>query len=262
MTRTHLRGFVAVLALAAVTVARADGFSTTNVQALWGTGFKDPLYNTNGKTMQTTTLNHFDAFGWGDSFFFADMYRADFGQFPHADGAKLYAEWHPRLFVNQLLKQKSTGIPGIRNWGVAAEINQSEAFYAYLAGLGLDFDVPAGWVLGLNVYYRYDRYYYGQWQVSPFWTVPFNLGPVPFLFTGFVDVNGSKDENNKSATEIWAQPELLVDVLAPFGGPAGKLHVGCEWYYHYAPYGGPNGAFPTSKKTTSSPQAMVQWTIF
>lgn len=259
MTRLHLRPLIAALALVAAASARADGFSTTNVQALYGLGgFKDPLYNASGKPMQTTTLNHFDAFGWGDSFFFADLYRADFGGFNGKDGANLYAEWHPRLFVNRLLGQKSTGIPFVRNWGVAAEINQGYAFYAYLAGLGFDFDVPPGWVLGANVYYRYDRFYHQQWQVSPFWTVPFAIGKVPFQFTGFVDVNGTKDDAGKEAVEVWAQPELLVDVLAPFGAPANKLWVGVEWWYHYAPYAPALGG----EKTSSVPQAMVQWVIF
>jgi nucleoside-specific outer membrane channel protein Tsx len=263
MTRAHLRALVvAALALAAAPAAFAQGFSTTNVQLLYGTGFKDPLYDASGKPMQTTTVNHFDAFGWGDSFFFADLYRADFGQ-GGKDGAKAYAEWHPRVFVNQLLKQKKTGIPFVRNWGLAGEINHGEAFYAYLAGVGVDLEVPRGFVLGANVYYRYDRFYHHEWQVSPFWTVPFALGKVPLQFTGFVDVNGAKDAGGKQAVEIWAQPELLADVLAPFGGPANRLWVGVEWWYHYAPYGGPTTAFfAGSEKTTSVPQAMVQWTIY
>ncbi len=265
MTRPHLRALLAALALAAAAAARGDGgFSTTNVQFLYGWKLNDPLYDTGNGPMQTLTLNHFDAFGWGDSFFFADLYRADFkngsqGEFGKKDDASLYAEWHPRLFVNSLLGQKGPALGFIRNWGLAGEINQGEQFYAYLGGVGFDFVAPPGWVLGLNVYYRYDRFAYHQWQVSPFWTVPFSLGPVPFVFTGFVDVNGSKDGVRKEVVEIWAQPELLVDVLAPFGGPKGKLHVGCEWWYHRAP----NAPKGTAGVTDASmPQAMVQWTIY
>jgi nucleoside-specific outer membrane channel protein Tsx len=135
-------------------------------------------------------------------------------------------------------------------------VNQGSQFYAYLGGLGLDFNVPAGWVLGLNAYYRYDNVAdtgHG-WQVSPFWTVPFSVGPVPFVFTGFVDVN-SLDDGTDTGYEVWAQPELLVDVLAPFGGPKGKLHAGVEWWYHSISIG-------DADETSSVPQAMVQWTIF
>jgi nucleoside-specific outer membrane channel protein Tsx len=257
MTRTSQLAF-AIAALLAGPIARADGFSTTNLQLLQGYKFADPIYNANNGPMTTLTLNHFDAFGWGDSFVFFDLYRANFSG-PNAvrkDDAQIYAEWHPRLFVNQLLRQQSTGIPFVRNWGLAGEINQGSGdFYAYLAGVGFDFDVPLGYVLGLNVYYRYDRFAYHQWQVSPFWTVPFAVGNVPFLFTGFVDVNGSKTwGDRKSMVEVWAQPELLFDLLAPFGGARNKLYAGVEWFYHRSPT-------LDGIKTTSTPQIMAQWVV-
>jgi len=124
--------------------------------------------------------------------------------------------------------------------------------------VGLDLQIPGFSVAGVNLYYRYDEYAGNTWQISPFWTVPFSVGPVPVVFTGFVDVNGTKyGAANKKGVEIWAQPELLVDVLAPFGGKTGKLHAGVEWYYHSG------YAFGETKTTaTSAPQAMVQWTVF
>ena len=271
-----LRACVAVALVAAAPAARAGGFSTTNVQLLQGYDFKDPLYYTGG-TMTTLTLNTFSTWEYGDSFFFADMYTGHFKngfdpahppeRAPIGDANvgqnlfKLYAEWHPRLFVDQLLGQKEPLLGIIRHWGLEGEINVSQGFGAYLAGVGFDFNVPQGWVLGLNVYYRWDstlsnvgggKNESNQWQVSPFWTVPFALGPVPLLFTGFVDVNGSWDAAaNKPFKEIWAQPQLLVDVLATFGGKPGRLYVGSEWWYHRHPVA-----------TSSVPQAMVQWTIY
>jgi len=270
MTRNTYIGIV-LASLLAAPAARADGgFSTTNVQFLYGWKFADPLYNAGGGPMQTTTLNNFNAFGWGDSFFFVDLYRANFSKgqtgFPPGrhDDAQIYAEWHPRVFLNQLLGWKSSGIPFVRNWGAAFEINQGSGvspgnFYAYLAGVGFDFDVPAGYVLGLNIYYRYDRFAYNQYQVSPFWTVPFAIGPVPFVFTGFVDVNGTTTGTGTQAVEIWAQPELLVDVLAPFHGPKNKLYVGTEWFLHR---GSAAALGMPGLKNTSVPQIMAQWTMY
>jgi nucleoside-specific outer membrane channel protein Tsx len=262
--RPYLRLVAALAMAAAAPAARAGGFSTTNVQLLqgWGFGNRDmPLGmdNYDYGRLTTLTFNSFSTWEWGDSFFFADLTR---GKVAHEDSTSVYAEWHPRLFVNQLIGQKKTGIPFVRNWGLAGEVNQGAGFYAYLGGLGVDFDVPAGWVLGLNVYYRYDKFSYDQWQVSPFWTVPFSIGPVPFLFTGFVDVNGTR-QNGNEGVEVWAQPELLVDVLAPFGGKPSRLWVGCEWYLHSFSGVGSANPFPSaSDSLTSSPQVMVQWTIF
>jgi nucleoside-specific outer membrane channel protein Tsx len=266
-----LRACIALALVVAAPAAKAGGFSTTNVQLLQGYDFNDPLYYTGG-TMTTLTLNTFSTWEYGDSFFFADMYTGHFkdGFDPAhpAEGApggqnlfKLYAEWHPRLFVDALLGQKEPLLGVIRHWGPAGEINVSQGFGAYLGGVGFDFAVPAGWVLGLNAYYRWDstlrdvgggKDKSNQWQLSPFWTVPFALGPVPFVFTGFVDVNGTWDfAASENFTEVWAQPQLLVDVLAPFGGKPGKLFVGTEWFYHRHPV-----------RTASVPQAMVQWTVF
>jgi len=262
----RLLGSVLALAvLAAAPAARAGGFSTTNVQLLQGYGF-DNILDANFASPQgfedglktTLTLNHFSTWEHGDSFFFADLTRGNIVDF---GGAKqqytdAYVEWHPRLFVNSFGAEKK-GSPGfIKNWGLAGEVNQGAGFYAYMGGLGLDLNVPGFAVLGLNVYYRYDNFNEHGWQVSPFWTVPFSLGKVPFVFTGFVDVNGLHDKaTDENGWELWSQPELLVDVLAPFGGKAGKLHAGVEWWLHMYKIG-------DTDETSSVPQVMVQWTVF
>jgi nucleoside-specific outer membrane channel protein Tsx len=248
--------------------ARADAamppfqaFSSTNVQLLQGWNWDDPLYFTDGR-LTTVTLNHFSTWEYGDNFAFADFYSGDFknGFDPaHPDAGlehKLYGEWHPRLFVNRLLGQERPVLGVVRNWGLAGELNASEGFAAYLAGVGVDLAVPGFAVLGLNAYYRWDSALSGhhdQWQVSPFWTIDLPLFPtIPIRFTGFVDLNGTWDfADDESFVEVWAQPELLVDVLAPFGGKRDRLWVGGEWFYHRHPVG-----------TSSVPQLMVQWTVY
>jgi nucleoside-specific outer membrane channel protein Tsx len=251
-----LRSFVALALVAAAPVASAGGFSTTNLQLLQGYGFEDDLETYDGGVKTTATLNHFSTWEYGDSFFFADFHRATDLQQQDITGA--YLEWHPRLFLNGLLGQKEPLLGFIRNWGLAGEVNQGSSFYAYLGGVGFDFVAPQGWVLGLNVFYRYDKFAYHQYQVSPYWTVPFSLGKVPFLFAGFIDVNGTKaGPLAEQKVEVWAQPQLLVDVLAPFGGKAGKLYAGVEYAYHLG------YAFGALESTSSAvPQAMVQWTVF
>lgn len=241
--------------LMAAPAARAGGFSTTNIQVLQGYTYNDNLFgHPKDKKSTTVTLNTFSTWEYGDSFAFADLSRDDRGG---AETSATYLEWHPRLFLNQVFGQKDPVLGIIRNWGLAGEMNLGGNFYAYLGGVGIDFVAPQFWVLGLNVFYRYDQYSTHQWQISPYWTVPFEIGPVPMLFAGFIDVSGTKYAGNKSGVEIWSQPELLVDVLGVAGGPKGKLFAGCEWYYHRG------YAFGETKATTTSvPQAMVQWTIY
>jgi nucleoside-specific outer membrane channel protein Tsx len=259
-----LGSFLALALLALAPAARADGFSTTNVQLLQGYGF-DTLFDANFNSEKgfddglktTLTLNQFSTWEYGDSFFFADLVRGDITPFGGTAGQKYtdaYVEWHPRLFVNKMLGQTDPVLGFIRNWGIATEVNQGSGFHAYLGGLGLDLQVPGFSVLGLNVFYRYDNFNQHGWQISPYWTVPFSIGPVPFRFTGFIDVNGLSNDTD-DGYEIWAQPELLVDVLAPFGGKAGKLHAGVEWWYRRQSIG-------DFEESSSTPQLMVQWTVF
>jgi hypothetical protein len=85
--------------------------------------------------------------------------------------------------------------------------------------------------------------------------VPFSVGPVPFVFTGFLDLNKAQDLADENGFEIMAQPQLLVDVLAPFGGAKGKLLVGTELYIHTIQAG-------ATDETNVVPQIMAQWTIF
>jgi nucleoside-specific outer membrane channel protein Tsx len=247
------RAALAVIAAAfllAPAAPRADGFSTTNVQVLQGWNFHDNLlgYDTKSGEMTTVTLNHFSTWEYGDNFAFVDFYRGDFAGNTPAD---LYAEWHPRLFLDQVLGQKPGGV--IRHWGLAGEINQSRGFYAYLGGVGFDLAIPGFTVAGLNIYYRYDNFNYHTWQISPFWTIPFSLGPVPFVFTGFVDF--LHDKHN--VLDVMAQPELLVDVLKVAGGKPGRLHAGVEWYLHQF-----RDPVDGEVRLVSAPQAMVQWTVY
>jgi nucleoside-specific outer membrane channel protein Tsx len=273
----HLRTRLTQVAAAAIALAAApspapaQGFSTTNVQLLQGFSFDDRKTgaDTRSGDMTTVTVNHFSTWEYGDNFFFVDLQTGYFNAngngnagsgFRGEAGATLYGEWHPRLFVNKLAGQKAPLLGLFGNYGLAFELNQGQGFYAYLAGVGVDFALPQPYSAGLNVYYRYDRFDRHAWQVSPFWNIPFALGPVPLLFSGFVDVAGSTDIDRNRDLDVMAQPELLVDVLAPFGGKANRLYVGVEWYWHRYPSGFYGS--PAPGHTTSAPQAMLQWTVY
>ncbi|HEY6099246.1 MAG TPA: ion channel protein Tsx [Anaeromyxobacter sp.] len=259
---TTVRAALAVALAAALLPGAAHAqFATTNVQLLDGWSFHDELlgYDTRDGRMATITLNHFSTWKYGDNFAFFDLYS---GKFASGIDATLYAEWHPRVFVNRLLGMQGNVLGVFKDFGAAFEVNQANGFYAYLAGLGGDLALPIPGVVGLNVYYRHDSVQvptpggvllirHDTWQVSPFWTVRFGIGNVPFVLAGFVDVFGT---NDGKTVDVMAQPQLLVDVLAPLGGPKGTLHAGVEWYLHHYQLG-------TANQLVSAPQALVQWTL-
>lgn len=257
MTRTSIRlAVLACLALGFAPAARAE-FATTNVQLLHGWNFQDSLlgYSTENEQMTTLTLNHFSTWAYGDNFAFVDLYRGDFGGVTEST---LYAEWHPRIFLNKLLGTKGNFLGIFRNFGPAFEVNQGPNFYAYMAGVGGDLALPIPGNVAVNVFYRYDSVQIPgadirnhTWQVSPSWVIPFKAGPASFVFTGFVDVSGFNDNED---VDVLAQPELLVDVLGLAGGKSNTLLAGVEWYLHYNDVIVPD-------TLVSAPQVLVQWNL-
>jgi nucleoside-specific outer membrane channel protein Tsx len=194
------------------------------------------------------------------------MYQGDFVN-PSVPGesagnAKIYAEWHPRILINKFIDPKAPPVLGfIGNWGVAGEINVGSNFSAYLVGPSVDLFLPWNIYVGMAFYYRYSQLWLfpgeggtvfeNTWQFSPYWTVPFSIGPVPFLFTGFLDMY----QYSYGGMDVMFQPELLVDVLAPFGGKSNTFFAGLEWYLHSYVFNG------GTRHTVSAPQIMVQWNI-
>lgn len=275
--RTRLvSSLVAVAALALTSLpslARADGFSTTNIQLLQGWNFDDKKYgyNTSDGAMTTVTLNHYSTWEYGDNFAFVDMYIGDFrdangapefgaagGRF--GTGAQAYTEWHPRLFLNKVFGQQGDTLGIFKEWGLAGEVNVGPAFYAYMAGVGFELALPRPYTVNVNLYYRYDKFDTHVWQISPSWVIPFSVGPVPLLFTGFIDIAGTKDLAGDNAIDFLAEPELLVDVLGLFGGKGNRLYAGVESIIHKYPTGFAHGGVHDAH-TVSAPQAMVQWTF-
>ena len=253
------------LALALAPAAVRAEFATTNLQVLEGWYFYDPTTGSDvsGGRMSTVTLNHFSTWKYGDNFAFVDLMQGDFRD---QTKSHVYSEVHPRLFVNRLLGTKGKVLGIFKDAGIATELNIGNGFQAYLAGVGGDFAVPFG-TISLNAYYRYDELqiagvgpvsYNHTWQLSPSWVIPFDLGNVPFLFTGFVDVNGVKAGKGWKGHEVMAQPELLVDCFGLFGGKKGILLAGVEWYVHYNPN---NTLLGAPSNTISAPQAMIQWNL-
>jgi nucleoside-specific outer membrane channel protein Tsx len=253
---------LATLALALAPAAARAQFATTNLQLLDGWAFHDPSVGSdaNDGKMATITLNHFSTWKYGDNFAFVDFTQAP-KEFTDGTKSHLYGEIHPRLFLNRLAGTQGTFLGILRDGGIATEVNYGQGFQAYLAGLGADFALPFPGTIALNVYYRYAelqvgsfRDYNHTWQVSPWWVIPFQAG-VPWLFTGFVDINGVKAGKGWKGHEVMTQPELLVDVLAIAGGPKNVFYAGIEWYLHYSPN---NVALGAPKNTISAPQAMIQ----
>lgn len=247
--------FAAAALIAAPAQADQPGFATANVQVLNAWNMNDPLTGNNpSKGDQTVvTFNYFGTWDLGDLNFFVDMNRAR-GHFverfpgdPNAgEDSRLYGEIAPRIGLGKAFGVK---VPGFRDIGPAFELNQGNNFYAYLAGIGGDLALPFPYVLGANLYYRYDKFVGHGWQATAYWGIPIKVGPVSLAFKGFADFAEAQDVDGSSGLDLMTQPQLLLDIGA-FAGKPGRLWAGTEWWIHRHPV-----------RDTQALQAMVEWTL-
>ena len=246
MRTTLLRLAAAALVVSAGGGARADqpGFATANVQVLQAWNMDDVNNNPASGDQTVVTFNYFGTWDYGDLNFFADFNRA---RGPKDGDAWAYGEVAPRLMVGKLFGLQ---IPGIVDFGPAFELNHGGNFYAYLAGLGGNLALPAPYVLGLNVYYRYDKFVKNTAQATVFWGAPFQVGPAGFAFKGFADfTKGENFAGTESGLDLMTQPQLLVDVGGFFGKP-NRYWLGTEYWLHLHP-----------ERDTHAVQAMLEWTL-
>jgi nucleoside-specific outer membrane channel protein Tsx len=245
--RTTLLRLAAALALvAAASDARADqpGFATANIQVLQAWNMDDVANDPVNGDQTVVTFNYFGTWDYGDVNFFADLNRAR-SHFAAGDDARAYAEIAPRLMVGKLFGLE---VPGLVDFGPAFELNHGGNFYAYLAGIGGNIALPAPYVLGVNVYYRYDKFVKNTAQATVFWGAPFKIGPAGFAFKGFADFTKGESATD-SGLDLMTQPQLLVDVGGFFGKP-NRLWAGTEYWMHLHPV-----------RDTHSVQAMLEWTL-
>jgi nucleoside-specific outer membrane channel protein Tsx len=139
---------------------------------------------------------------------------------------------------------------------------QNDSFGSYkryvVGGPQFDIAMPKGfWNISLEAVHEWDTngfaYPYGPAtsfsptaSIETAWMYPFNIGPVPLQFTGFMNIIGPKGKGYNGdfyhKTEILAHPKILVDVGSLVGYTPGKLMAGVGYEYwmnkfgNYKPY--------------------------
>lgn len=223
------RSLIAAILVLALTagVAGAADWSSTNVQFLYGDGFK--VLPPEARTI--ITLEHASGWTYGDNFFFFDVTE------PFANDTSLYGEWHPRFSFNKIFKNEM-GSGFFRDVLLATELNvenNGQPWRAYLYGVGFDFNIPHFQFFALNLFVRDDKMIRDDstYQISPSWNLPFTLGKTNWEFRGFIDIAGAEGEGK---AQTLAQPQLLVNLGSIFKQP-GTLWVGVEYQYWNNKYG-------------------------
>ena len=169
---------------------------------------------------------------YGDNFFFTDVMNG-----PTYDKAKTiqtYGEWHSRLSYSKITGS-TVALGPISDILLASELDFASpapftAQTAHLMGVGFNLKIPKFIFFNVDLYVRDEPAVDGiGFQVSPYWLLPFSVGPVDMTFGGWFDFMTGED-----AQEMWwqMQPTLMADV-GKFWGAPGKVAVGIEYEYFH-----------------------------
>jgi nucleoside-specific outer membrane channel protein Tsx len=222
----HKLILLALLLFVSATIQAENLFdwSSNSIQVLSGDGFElDSGYH------NTITLEHADAWRYGENFLFLDFIQRD------DIGMEVYGEWYPRLSLNKL-SNKNLSFGLFRDFSLVGGINagsepSADPFMAYLLGAGIKFDIPHTEFVQLDIMaHKQDSVHRAGLQITPAWSIPFRLGALHFKFRGFLDWVSASATGGEDY--ILTQPQLLLDAGRLFGHKE-KLYVGIEyWYWH------------------------------
>lgn len=214
-------------------LANAEVFDWTsnNVQALYGNDFK-----LGDKNRPTITIEHSDGWLYGSNFFFVDIVE-------HSNiGVEFYSEVYSYLSLSKVTGFNWSLGP-IKDISIMAGLNignkpEHDSFKAYL--LGINFDLANDWFNYLQISvsaYKDDnvRHKYGM-QITPVWSLPFDVAGLKFKFRGFTDFNFA-NTNATGTFSILSQPQLLLDVGDLAGWKSDKIYVGTEYQHWHNKYG-------------------------
>ena len=220
-----------IILISTTTCTHADGifeWTSGNFQVLHGSGFE-----LGANDHSTITIEHANGWRYGDNFLFIDIIQQDDA------GLEVYGEWYPRLSLSRLSNKKlSFGI--FKDFFIVGGINAStepeeDPFKAYLLGIGTSFDMPDSGFINVNVMtQKHDDVNTTGIQITPSWSIPFELWGLKFRFDGFLDWVSADSSGGKSY--LLAQPQLLFDI-GHLVGKSGSIYAGIEYFYWHNKFG-------------------------
>jgi len=237
-----------LLCLSNITFADADSFfdwQSNNIQVLSGGS-----YELGPERRNSITIEHADGWAYGDNFAFIDIINR------HDVGTEYYGEFYPRLSWSKITGKQSS-ISLFKDYSLVGGINfgnlpKSDPFKAYLLGLGIHFNIPKFDYFQIDVSaYKSENQDSTGVQISPVWSVPFQVGSFHFKFRGFADWQSKKATGG--ASMFLAQPQLLLDAGQLFGH-ANQFYLGVEYAYWHNKFG-------IKGLTEKVPQAMLMMTF-
>ncbi|NOQ81080.1 MAG: hypothetical protein GQ548_00970 [Methylophaga sp.] len=216
-------------------------WTSNNIQVLHGNHFK-----LGDKSRTLLTFEHADGWRYGENFFFVELIdRED-------TSTEVYGEFYPRLSWSKITGQ-TPSLPLFKDFSLVAGINagnlpKADPYKAYLFGAGISFNIPHMDFLTVDIQaFKAENVHTTGVQITPVWSMPFDIGSLHFLFKGYAEWQSDKATGGSSS--LLTQPQLLLDVGQLFG-QNNKIYAGIEYHYWHNKFG-------IKGLTEKVPQAMM-----
>lgn len=264
--RGALLGISLAAGLAPVALAQQAGdghapplnWNDTSIGARYANDFYFPG-SAQKVTQKIGFLNTVGGFKYGSYLFNVDYLVSD-GNNPVANGTsgaqEVYSVGHIDWSASKILGRPiDWGI--IRDVGLRTGYELSSKNDAYgsrarmlVLGPSVEFALPRGYLnlmagvrteTNHNGIVRADVHYDPAWHIESSWMIPFNIGPVPTVFKGFLAMTGPKGKDGfhvETKTETLVRTALLFDVGSAFGTPK-TFYMGPGYEYWNNMFGTP-----------------------
>ncbi|MDX2464450.1 MAG: nucleoside-binding protein [Porticoccus sp.] len=211
-------------------------FTTTELHYQYGSNFQRAFSSEPAQQASVYTVQHVNAWKYGDNFFFVDFIDA------RDTGSDVYSEFYSNFSLGKMLDREITAGP-IKDIGLIAGLNYSKdaKVYKYLPGVRLSWDIPK------FTFFNTDFTAYiddsrgvahggapaetNSYMVDVSWAIPFSIGRHDFGVEGHVEYIGKRrnEFGNRVNSHILAQPQIRYDIGKTLFDSAGILFVGVEY---------------------------------
>lgn len=286
--KNHLKLF-ATLAAAGMAVnspvAQAAIWSDTFIGYRYGADFHDPN-NTNDLEKHSLQFTHASGYSVGQNFVTLNILQSDSNDPANGsdNGAtEFYLTYRHQLHLGKAF-DKNLAFGPVKEVAFTAgfDLNTKNTRFApqkrlLVAGPTLKFDVPGFLDISLLAGQEWNHCGLGapacsqsniafdpQWIISAAWGIPFQAGPVPLKFQGFLNYNSKKGKDYayvETDAETMMRTSLMVDVGQMVSGKKNTFLVGVGYELWRNKFGNHSLANGTTQSgiDTDAPTFEMEW---
>lgn len=265
----------AALALSPL-AAQAANWSDTSVSYRTGDTFGEPGV-ANSVAKDIFGFTHVSGHNYGQNFLNVDILISDKNDPARGgdEGAQeIYVVYAHQLHLGKVFKKdlsfgpvKEVALTTGFDWNTK-NTNFAPKVRKTLVGPTLKFDIPKGFFDVSLLYYKEKNNngivgtsvdFDSTYRIAMAWGVPFNLGPVPLSFEGFLNYTGEKGKDgfgNKTDPETWTDIFLMADIGQMLFDKPKTVRAGIGYEYIKNKFGSKEGSRGSE---TTTPMVKLQW---